>query len=277
MAVEISELKNLPTAQEIANHRGFPSVAEEMDLQRGFFADFDPRVPPFIKDQSLNYTPTPNQQLNFEAFLYGVYFYNYVCGGRVINRDLSVQYQHALTRKGLVNPELGELSTWPLETRTCGYFPAETDMLSRIIGVDLAAIEDNTPGSIYIYYATQSLPFGIGMTYDTSLGQLWTCIGVEEASHADLLRLEETNYLRHQIPVPLKDFELPSKKNKSDAEAMGADDADYYSKDGREFAAFVVCGEYIHRYCPKIWDSGYQQYNDEVRKRRRKLVLAEHK
>lgn len=290
--------------------RKFPSKEEEQLLRRLFFDVIRPQVRDFLRelipDGKLAYSIsdifvgnrrkenlpqnidqlTDNQIELITAYLYGIYFYNLVSGGRIMSVELNYgQYKKAEEKlrkempSRITDPvakyeyiqeninnvlDSGNLYDWPLKAYSGVFDPlaaAAADTRFNRILIILERFRDISPdeNKKVIVRKGRGL-FGRGeMSYRTSPRKDWIRTGIEEASHIDFSQLRKMRYTnRTGIQFPKKaDYNHGPLKTLGDLAKIkdsieSGDDpnsrVDYDALLAEEFAAHIVQAQYTELY-----------------------------
>lgn len=275
---------------------GFPSEADEYKLRINFILLNTLKLLEFTKIQSPDWTPTTNQLLKLLYALYGIYFYDHVAGGPILsghttNNELAKRFRslylpHQSVLKTDQTPyDCHELSSWPV------YLSPEKNAAPAaypfgIISLPTCYFDDHNIDKLWCWYYTSKsgidrffrrfLSPNSGKQGEKSLimnDWVWNILtGIEEAQHTHLDYLESVNYHASKnniAPVgPLKS--KISRTHYHRIKPFIRNHSIFYNTAlGEEFAAHIVQAEYVRRYLPTIWESGYQEYDQLVRESRR--------
>lgn len=250
---------------------GFPSVQGEARLKNEFFSTLRPVAIQYLTERKLRPNLYKRPVENFISFFYGIYFYDYISGGRIINLDLSGAYRLKLENLGLNGPNLYNLNSWPVtlvKKSMSNEAFAQTGARTRLIKAsltDLLTIGCYEPVEMDCREASHKRK---GISYKINSGTFWIVTGIEEASHDDLINLELKHY-----GIDPDDYERVGAPLRSVEEQTGGRDLiDYYAADGIEWAAHIVVSQYVKYYCPEDWANGFKAYDKAVRKNRKKLL-----
>ncbi len=277
--------------EKLRPRRGFPTAEEERTFRQNFFQNYREKAKKLLADEAPGWHYSQNEFEQFLAFLYGIYFFNKVVGDELMSQNLNDsrkdKYENRnwlreLQGQEKITPSVDNLEDWPL------IFPlhnphkmiAGVDPETSLIMIFPRSIQFVDPLKKRIFYPKTSLFSFLRMSYKMSPLVEWIIIGVEEAGHSYLAYIERTRYQRSEDPEryklyhtqligPLKDI-LP--RPVVEQKPQWVSDLLYHAFLGDEFSSFILKSEFIRRYEPEVWNSGYVKFDAAVRKRRKKEV-----
>ncbi len=283
--------------------RGYPSGMEELNLKVDFRSRFRYPTLELAHTQVPSWKPTPNQTEKYLAFLYGIYFYDHVCGGQVLSgytscNEVANDYrQENMHQAPLSEDDLplsaDDLSTWPLHLSLERNSPCEHP--GGIIELPVNRITDTDPFGTETYYGEPSIIDSLRRLTKHKLTRVpqrspfrFSCnprdynilTGIEEAHHSHFDSLERDHYgatFPQYGPIgPLRSLKsrLRIDLNKHFSYAHHVE---YDSLLGHEFAAHIVQAEYVRRYLPYVWENGFREFDQAVRDCRRQKLDSRNK
>lgn len=279
----------LPTSEEIASQRGWPSASDETELKRIFFSSFRSIAENKLGEANL---AKVDEVL---GVLYGVYLLNFITGGLIINKHFDYSsfqkwdiHQWELQTENL---DPNKLDDWPIAFGLSDDRSQST--YSNIFGVSIsikvgvARYTGNNP------YEQKQIALGekdeirkvfLGLgrkkkkvpviQYSMSAVDEAVLTGIEEAHHSLLSHLRHVQGLDVDISS-LRPTHLIEVFDRIDANSSSNDSLDYkllYPASRRvEYAAAQCQAIYVCRYLPQTWKEGYQQFAEAIHNKRRLL------
>lgn len=285
-----------PEIHQPEKPHGFPDTKSETEMMDSFCSEYSGQIIRHAENRLPENPLTKNQIFQLIMFYYGVYFYDYACGGRLLsgettNNDRAHSYRRSHTLPDQpANPDLikGNIPLWPVnlikENRTNG--PAAK--IHGFIEIPAAHLKDTHPDtlSLYSYRFFNSnllnvirwmmVPIDQDVYTSKAYLELGILAGIEEAQHTHFWYLEDKNYGNITDDINYVEGPLRSYIHKSQARAgIGLDgNLHYHGGIGSEFAALVTTSMYIKNYQPTLWSDGRQQYYETVKKHRRQLAAT---
>lgn len=258
---------------------------------------------------------TDNQIEQVIAYLYGIYFYNLISGGRIMSHDLNYGQTKKAEAKvrgfmpATITDEsekymfIRENASGALESNTLVDWPlkASPSMLDsqvmasantqfnsiNIILEKFADINPDETKQVLVRKGKGVLRKG-KTTYSISYREKWILVGIEEASHIDFAKLRKMRYEgfsgKSSVFATKADYyHGPLATHKSRQTVLHDMDygnnpearIDYYALLAEEFASHIVQASYTELYNPNTWNAGYKDYDKIVRERRRQFQDGE--
>lgn len=263
------------------------TIDEERQMQVEFCQRYAWQVEELIHSRLPNNQLTDNQFCQLVMIYYGIYFYDHICGGRILsgettNNKNAVEYRqkHGLPRLPSSPKSIRDnIALWPVNLHNGGGTPC-SDARNSMIAIPTSSLQDIDTNEIHLYGyidPKRSNPTIYSGEYQ-SLPALEHGIryGIEEAQHSHFWYLERTHFNNSgesvdNINGPLRGY-LQKKKVK---EENSPDNMIlYYSGIGSEFAAHMIIAGYYRRYFPYFWEKGQREYHEAVMAYRRQLVAT---
>ncbi len=278
----------LPNAEEISSNRGWPTKEEESELKRIFFENFRPVVLEKIQGNQAKIEGTL-------GVLYGIYFFNYIIGGLLINKHFDYssfeKWENAYWENHLDNLDPNKLEDWPMDIDLNEKRSASISNNffgpSIQIKVGAARYRSEKPHErtiVELGEKKQKIKSWGGLKskeirapiYKFPMSEVDDAVltGIEEAHHSLIkyflivhgIKVEDAD-LRSQATIEVIDTVI--------ARESANDFLDYkimYSASRfAEYAADLAQGLYVVKYLPETWESGYKDFIGAIRKKRKEL------
>lgn len=230
-------------------------------------------------------------------FYYGVYFYDFVCGGHLLSGETTRNERaHSYRRSHLLpdqptDPDLikQNIPYWPVNLLRVnnGNRPrAINHGFIEIPAAHLTLAEPNEYHAFSYRYFTNKLLNKVRLAslqenqhdYYPSPVYLERGIlaGIHEAQHTHFWYLEKTHFNNDLKDIDYANGPLKSYVKKGRAfTGIGLNGhLNYYGGVGSEFAALATTSVYVKRYHPILWELGYRRYYETVRSYRRRLATT---
>lgn len=225
--------------------------------------------------------------------MYGIYFYDHVCGHAILggythcHKEANAYRARSLPSQKPINPQTDLYPTidqhryhWPVILERGADDPcAYPDLGFIVLPVD--SLPDENPHQTWTFYniplqqkllrwlkrqPVDEMPANTSFTYISTNFSVSIVTGIEEAQHTHFGYLEKLH-----VYAPLRSFDsrlmyrltAPFRKCRT---------VDYYGLLRKEYAAHIVRAEYIRRYLPEVWYSGYSHYDLLVHQTRRNAL-----
>jgi len=284
-----SNSNRLPTSEEIASQRGWPSESDETKLKRVFFTSFRSAVEKKLGEENL---AKVDEVL---GLLYGVYLVNYITGGLLINKyfdyysfqkwDMNQwQFQTA-------NLDPNNLDDWPVVFNMTN--SRSSSNYNNLFGISIQ-IEVGVARYVgHKPYEQQIVSFGereiirksfLGLgrkkvktpviQFSISAVDEAVLTGIEEAHHSLLTHLKVVQGIKLDTSA-LRSNSLIETIDTVDATSSINDYFEfqlmYSASRTKEYAADQCQAIYVRRYLPHTWQEGYQQFIEAIHRKRRSL------
>lgn len=239
--------KRLPLPQEIRDrHPDWPTEQEEQELRKSFMDQIKPQIPSLIDKHVPGRLATENQLSYLSNVLYGIYLFNYITGGKLINESIYPQKTNQQHQR--LNPNL--LRDWPvIIDRSLGSPETNPDGITQI---HLASLINTAPDTI-LKNDPQLAKMVPADAYSATTSELGIIIGLEEAHHAYVIKAGH----------PLIDLDIFNPYAETSL-------IDYESDYGHEFQASSFKANAVRRYLTDLWHNrGYQDFWHKVSQKRR--------
>lgn len=288
---------SLPEIPRPEKPLGFPAPKTETEMMDRFSCEYSGQIIRHAKDRLPENPLTENQLFQLIMIYYGVFFYDFVCGGHLLSGETTGNERAHSYRRSYLLPDQPtdpdsikrNILYWPVNLIKENRTNSPAAKINGFIEIPAAYLKKTSPkiNSVYNYRFFSSdllniirwtlFPSG-GHDVYTSQAYLeyGVLAGIEEAQHTHFWYLENKNFKNdtdniNYVEGPLKSYILKSQT----FTGIGLDgNLNYHGGIGAEFAAFVTTSMYVKNYQPTLWNTGRQQYYEAVKKHRRRLATS---
>lgn len=262
------------------------TIDDERRMQLHFGKKYGRQIAEYAKARLPEVSLSQNQLLHLVMIYYGIYFYDHICGGRILSGETTANEKAELYRRvhDLPNQPINPMTIydnvafWPIDLHNRGGAPS-VNSENSMIAIPLSFLEKKKPAEIRRFdYFDPNKPNPTqysGHFRSMNVVERGIRVGIEEAQHSDFWYLERGHFNNLGTSVNTVNGPLKGYINKSEILDQDWDEIlQYYAGIGPELAAEVVISEYYRRYFPDFWKNGRREYHEAVMTYRRRLVAT---
>jgi hypothetical protein len=263
-------LVRLPTDSEILKNCNYPSQAGEKQLRELFTLKFREIILEYLSEKVPNYQVGEDMDAIIH-FFYGIYIANYLLKGKVIN------HRNRLSTENLADWPFNQISIAEnlkdARVQVVGYIQ-KIDLSVNIFKLCTRYPKINLRVRTAF---TNAYPHTVEprLSYELSLSEHALIISLEEAFHVAEFKKEAADFEKFgkssRTYENLIDFKLEEKGIVIDYLLNRDPDnlVSYSALLGIEFSAHLFVADFVKRYLPHVWESGYAEFNKSVLKKRK--------